>query len=370
MVQWNREKDGIARPETGITGVCAMENNMMRTTLMTDIRRIEFSTRPIPAPKAGEVLVKVDYVGICGSDLHYYETGRIGDFIVEPPFVLGHEASGTVVALGEGVTEPAVGTRVTMEPNVTCGECEFCRSGKYNLCPDVVFFATPPVDGVFLEYVTHPAKLCFPLPETVSSMQGALVEPLAVGFHAANQAQAGAGQTAVIFGAGCIGLVTVMALQSKGVKTIYVADIVDSRLAIAEKLGAIPINVTREDSLARIRGDFPLGLDMAFDTSGVELSIHNGLKILKKGGTMVLIGYSGKDTVAIPTDFMINSELTIRTIFRYRHVYPEIIEAIASGKIQPEKIVTDTFSFEEIPEAMEQSLLNKARIVKAVICCE
>lgn len=347
-----------------------METSQMKATVMTDIRKIEFTTRPIPTPAPGEVLVKVEYVGICGSDLHYYGSGRIGDFVVEPPFVLGHEASGRVVALGEGVTEPAVGTRVTMEPNVTCGECEFCRSGKYNLCPDVVFFATPPVDGVFLEYVTHPAKLCFPLPENVSSMQGALVEPLAVGFHAAAQADAKAGQTAVVYGAGCIGLVTVMALQSKGVETIYIADILDSRLAIAESLGAIPINVSREDSLEVLRKAFPLGVDMAFDTSGVEKSIHAALKALKKGGTLVLIGYSGKDTVAIPTDYMINSELTIRTIFRYRHVYPEIIDAIASGKIQPEKIVTDEFRFDQIPEAMEQSLLCKERIVKAVICCE
>lgn len=347
-----------------------MCSTMMKATIMTDIRRIEFTSRPVPTPKPGEVLVKVAYVGICGSDLHYYESGRIGNFIVKPPFVLGHEASGTVVALGEGVTGLSVGTRVTMEPNVTCGECEFCRSGKYNLCPDVSFFATPPVDGVFLEYVTHPAKLCFPLPETVSSMQGALVEPLAVGFHAAQQADAKSTDTAVVFGAGCIGLVTIMALKRRGISTIYSVDLVDSRLQIAESLGATPINLHREDALQRIRRDFPQGLDLAFETSGTEQAVLSSVNILKKGGTMVLIGYSKNDTMAIPTNYLIDNELTIRTIFRYRHVYPSIIEAIASGKIQPEKIVTNQFRFEEIPEAMEQSLLNKEQIVKAVICCE
>lgn len=347
-----------------------MENKMMKTTIMTKTRQIEFSSRPIPVPKAGEVLVKVEYVGICGSDLHYYESGRIGNFVVEPPFVLGHEASGTVVALGEGVSNLTVGSRVTMEPNVTCGECEFCKSGKYNLCPDVSFFATPPVDGVFLEYVAHPAKLCFPLPENVSSMQGALVEPLAVGFHAAQQADAKGSDTAIVFGAGCIGLVTIMALKSRGIDTIYSVDLVDSRLKIAESLGAIPVNLRREDVLQRIHRDFPQGLDLAFETSGVESAVMSSLHSLKKGGTLVLIGYSKNDTMAIPTNFLIDNELTIRTIFRYRHVYPSVIEAIASGKIQPEKIVTNQFRFDQIPEAMEQSLLNKETIVKAVICCE
>lgn len=347
-----------------------MKNSMMKSTVMTDLRKIEFTSRPVPSPKAGEVLVRIEYVGICGSDLHYYESGRIGNFIVEPPFVLGHEASGTVVALGEGVSNLTVGTRVTLEPNVTCGECEFCKSGKYNLCPEVSFFATPPVDGVFLEYVTHPAKLCFPLPDNVSSMQGALVEPLAVGFHAAQQAQAEAGQTAVVFGAGCIGLVTIMALKSRGIDTIYSVDLVDSRLQIAQSLGAIPINARSADTVQRIRQDFPQGLDLAFETSGAEVSVQSSLRSLKKGGTLVLIGYSKNDTMSIPTNFMIDNELTIRTIFRYRHVYPSVIEAIASGKIQPEKIVTNQFRFDQIPEAMEQSLLCKETIVKAVICCE
>ena len=163
----------------------------MKTAVMTDIMQVEIQERPIPQPKDDEVLVKVEYVGICGSDLHYYESGRIGDFVVKPPFVLGHEAGGTVVEVGANVKNLKVGDRVAMEPGKTCGQCEFCKSGKYNLCEDVVFFATPPVDGVFQEYVAHEEGLCFKLPDNVSTLEGALIEPLAVGMHAARQDRSG-----------------------------------------------------------------------------------------------------------------------------------------------------------------------------------
>ena len=202
----------------------------MKTAVMTDIMQAEIQERPIPQPKDDEVLVKVEYVGICGSDLHYYESGRIGDFVVKPPFVLGHEAGGTVVEVGANVKNLKVGDRVAMEPGKTCGQCEFCKSGKYNLCEDVVFFATPPVDGVFQEYVAHEAGLCFKLPDNVSTLEGALIEPLAVGMHAARQGEAKLGQTAVVTGAGCIGLVTLLSLKAMGVTKVIVVDVMETRL--------------------------------------------------------------------------------------------------------------------------------------------
>ena len=198
---------------------------MMKVAVMEGIGKMGYTERPIPTPKANEVLVKLEYVGICGSDMHYYETGAIGDYVVEPPFVLGHEPGGTVVEVGENVTHLKVGDRVALEPGKTCGHCEFCRTGRYNLCPDVIFFATPPVDGVFQEYVAHEADLCFKLPDNVSTLEGALIEPLAVGFHAANQGNAHAGQTAVVMGAGCIGLVSMMALKAEGVSKVIVVDL-------------------------------------------------------------------------------------------------------------------------------------------------
>ena len=210
----------------------------MKVAIMTGIGKMDYTMRDIPTPKDDEVLVKLEYVGICGSDLHYYEAGRIGNFIVEPPFVLGHESGGTVVEVGKAVKHLKVGDRVALEPGKTCGKCEFCRTGRYNLCPDVQFFATPPVDGVFQEYVAHEADLCFKLPDNVSTMEGALIEPLAVGFHAANQGGAHAGQTAVVMGAGCIGLVSMMALKAMGVSKVYVVDVMPKRLEKAMKLGA------------------------------------------------------------------------------------------------------------------------------------
>ena len=200
-------------------------DGMMKTAVMLGIGKMGFEEREIPKVQDNEVLVKLEYVGICGSDLHYYETGAIGDYVVEPPFVLGHEPGGTVVEVGKDVKHLKVGDRVALEPGKTCGHCEFCKTGRYNLCPDVVFFATPPVDGVFQEYVAHEADLCFKLPENVSTLEGALIEPLAVGFHAAMQGGARAGQTAVVMGAGCIGLVTMMALKAMGVSKVYVVDI-------------------------------------------------------------------------------------------------------------------------------------------------
>ncbi len=182
---------------------------------MLGIGKMGFEERPVPTPKDNEALVKLEYVGVCGSDIHYYESGRISDFIVEPPFVLGHEAAGTVVAVGKDVKNIKPGDRVALEPGKTCGHCEYCREGKYNLCPDVIFFATPPVDGVFQEYVAHEADLCFKLPDNVSTLEGALIEPLSIGFHAANQGGAHAGQTAVVFGSGCIGLVSMMAFKAE-----------------------------------------------------------------------------------------------------------------------------------------------------------
>ena len=163
----------------------------MKTAVMTGIGQMAFEDRPVPVPWPDDVLVRIEKVGICGSDLHYFETGRIGDYIVKPPFVLGHEAAGTVTEIGEEVTHLVPGDRVALEPGITCGTCEFCKSGKYNLCPDVVFFATPPIDGTFQEYVSHPADLCFKLPDSVSTLEGALIEPLAVGFHAAARAERG-----------------------------------------------------------------------------------------------------------------------------------------------------------------------------------
>lgn len=341
----------------------------MKTAVMTDLMKVEIQQRPIPQPKEDEVLVKIEYVGICGSDLHYYEAGRIGNFIVKPPFVLGHEAGGTVVELGANVKNLKVGDRVALEPGKTCGKCEMCKQGKYNLCKDVVFFATPPVDGVFQEYVAHEAGLCFPLPENVSTMEGALIEPLAVGLHAANQGGAHLGQTAVVTGAGCIGLVTLLALKAMGVSKVIVVDVMDNRLQKARELGAdAVINGKTEDTVARISElTGGAGFDLGIETAGSQITAAQQIQAAKKGATIVFVGYSASGEMTLPIGAALDKELTFKTVFRYRNIYPMAIQAVATGKINIKDIVTNTFTLDEIQPALDACVKDKANIVKGVI---
>lgn len=344
-------------------------NGTMKAAVMNGIGKMGFEEREIPKPKADEVLVKLEYVGICGSDLHYYETGAIGDYVVEPPFVLGHEPGGVVVEVGEHVHHLKVGDRVALEPGKTCGHCEFCKQGKYNLCPDVVFFATPPVDGVFQEYVAHEADLCFKLPENVSTLEGALIEPLAVGFHAAIQGDAHLGQRAVVMGAGCIGLVSMMALKARGVSEVYVVDIMEKRLEKALELGADGvINGAKEDVLKRVQElTNGAGMDLVVETAGTEITTRQAIHMAKKGSNIVLVGYSKTGEMTLPMSLVLDKELTFKTVFRYRHIYPMAIDAVASGKVNLKGIVTDIFTLDEAQKAMDYSVNNKADIVKAVI---
>lgn len=341
----------------------------MKVAVMEGIGRIGYTEREIPKPKQGEVLVKLEYVGICGSDLHYYESGAIGDYVVKPPFVLGHEPGGVVVETGEGVTHLKPGDRVALEPGRTCGHCEFCRTGRYNLCPDVVFFATPPVDGVFQEYVAHDADLCFKLPENVSTLEGALIEPLAVGFHAANQGGARPGQTAVVMGAGCIGLVSMMALRARGVSRVYVVDVMENRLEKAKELGASAVvNGAKQDPVQAVLDlTEGRGADLVIETAGAEAAAQQAVRLTKKGAVIVFVGYTKSGMVSLPMSLALDKELTFRTVFRYRHIYPMAIEAVASGAVNLKGIVTNIFDFSDLQRAMDLSVRDKANIVKSVV---
>lgn len=341
----------------------------MKVAVMTDIRKMGFVERDIPQPTDNEVLVQLEYVGICGSDMHYYEHGAIGNYIVKPPFVLGHEPGGTVVDIGKNVTHLKIGDRVALEPGKTCGHCEFCKTGRYNLCSEVIFFATPPVDGVFQEYVAHDADLCFKLPDNVSTLEGALIEPLAVGFHAANQGGAHAGQTAVVTGAGCIGLVSMMALKAEGVSKVYVADIMQKRLDKALELGADGIINGKDNDLVEAIMELTNGegCDLVIETAGTEITTQQAVHLAKKGATIVLVGYSASGMINMPMSLVLDKELTIKTVFRYRHIYPMAIEAVASGKVNLKGIVTNVFDFDDVQNAMDSSIRNKADIVKAVV---
>lgn len=341
----------------------------MKVAVMLDKMKMGWEERPIPVPGDNEILVKIDCVGICGSDMHYYENGKIGSYIVDPPFVLGHESGGVVVEIGKDVKHLNVGDRVALEPGKTCGHCEFCRSGKYNLCLDVKFFATPPIDGVFQEYVVHEADLCFKLPDNVSTMEGALIEPLAVGMHAANQASASLGKTAVVTGAGCIGLCAMMSLKAFGVTEVYVTDIMDKRLEKALELGATGVINSKERN--PVEEIYKLtegrGVDIVVEASGVEICANQGIEMLVQAGTLVQVAYSGSGYMSLNMSMICDKEITIKSVFRYRHIYPIAIKSVASGLINLKDIVTDVFEFENIEEAMNKSIADKANIVKAVI---
>lgn len=341
----------------------------MRVAVMTGIKEIELTERDIPKLKEDEVLVRVEYVGVCGSDLHYYEAGGIGANIVKPPFVLGHEAGGRVVETGSKVTNLKIGDRVALEPGKTCGKCEFCKTGRYNLCPDVIFFATPPIDGVFQDYVAHPADLCFKIPDNMDTMEAALIEPLAVGFHAARQGNAKAGQTAVVTGAGCIGLVSMMALKAMGVTKVIVVDVMQKRLDKALELGAAAVvNGKDKDTVDEImRLTDGKGADLVIETAGTEITARQAIHFTKKGATIVLVGYSATGEMTLPLGLALDKELEFKTVFRYRHIYPLAIEAVAAGKVNLKGIVTNIFPLDEVREAMKQSVENKADIVKSVI---
>lgn len=341
----------------------------MRAAVMTGIGRIEMQTRPVPVPKDNEVLVRIRHVGICGSDLHYYEHGRIGSYVVDKPMILGHECGGEVAAFGSAVKGFLPGDRVAIEPGWTCGTCEFCRSGKYNLCPDVVFMATPPYDGAFCEYVAYPAQVVFKLPGGMDTMEGALIEPLSVGLHAAAQAGASIGETAAVLGSGCIGLCTMMALRARGVASIYMTDVLQKRLDMASTLGADAawkadaLNVT--EALMDATGG--RGVDCVFETAGSTVATRQTVDLVARGGRIVLVGMA-PDAV-MPFDFgtLMGKEASISTVFRYRNLYPTAIRAVASGLIPVKRIVTNTFPFEQTIEAMRFSSENKRDIIKTVI---
>ncbi|ABR46817.1 Alcohol dehydrogenase, zinc-binding domain protein [Alkaliphilus metalliredigens QYMF] len=328
-------------------------------------------TKDVPMPKIKEkdVLIKVDIVGICGSDVHYYKHGKIGDFVVEGEFILGHEAAGEVVEVGEQVKGLTVGDRVTMEPGKTCGKCEFCKGGKYNLCPDVEFFATPPYHGVLTNYVSHPEDMCFKLPKNVSNVEGALVEPLAVGLHASDQGGVKLGDTVVIFGTGCIGLMTIISCKAKGAAKIIVVDILENRLEVAKKVGATDtINAKEVNVLKKIQElTDGKGAEVVIDAAGAAITVKQTVDAVKPGGTIVLVGMTPKDEVEFNFMKLMGKEAEVKTVFRYRNLYPIAINAIASGAINIKDIVSHEFDFEQTKEAFDFVAEHASDVVKAVI---
>lgn len=338
-----------------------------KAALLLENRKIKIGDSDMPEMRAGYVKVKVEYCGVCGSDVHFYSSGE-PEFPDVYPFILGHEFAGTVVEVDDAVKTLKVGDRVCVEPGTFCGTCEWCKKGKYNLCENMEFLSAPRTLGAMREYITHPAELCFKLPDNVSTMEGALVEPLAVGMNSIVRSGIHVGESAVVLGTGCIGLVTIMSLKAAGITNITAVDIFDIRLEKAKELGAARvINTTDKDVVAEIlKYDNGVGSDFVFETAGSRHTAEAAVYICKKGGTIMQVGNVVGET-SLNLQRMCDKELTFLTTFRYRNIYPTCLEAISSGRINVKDIVTEVYPFENTMQAFEDCINNKQAMVKAVL---
>jgi L-iditol 2-dehydrogenase len=330
----------------------------MRVSVLDRPGEMVLRERPVPRPAAGHVLISVRSVGVCGSDVHYFERGRIGDFVVREPLVLGHEVSGVIVATGDGIDGGRIGSRVAVEPGTACGVCRQCKAGRYNLCPDMQFFATPPVDGALAEYVQVRADLAFDLPDSVSDDAAALLEPLSVGIWANRKAGLTAGGSVLIAGAGPIGLVTAQVARALGATSIVVSDIAPHRLAAAERNGATA-TLLAADVLA-VDGDF----DAFIDCSGAPSAIGAGFRSLRPAGVAVLVGM-GPDELRLPFGLLQQRELTVTGTFRYANTWPTAIALAASGSVDVDALVTDRYSLAEAAQALAST--TSEGTIKSVI---
>lgn len=315
-----------------------------------------------------DVRIAIHTVGICGSDVHYYTHGAIGQFVVREPMVLGHEAAGTVTEVGAEVTTLQVGDRVCMEPGIPDPNSRASRLGMYNLDPAVRFWATPPIHGVLRPSVVHPAAFTFKLPDNVSFAEGAMVEPLAVGMHAANKARIAPGDLAVVSGAGPIGMVTAMSVLAGGCSRVIMTDVAQPKLDLAATLGPItPVNVAQQ-SLVEVVNEMTdgWGVDIVFECSGNEKAAAGVFEPLRPGGTVVYIGMPLKpiayDVVAAQV-----KEAHIEHVFRYTHVYPRALALMGSGKIDVKPLITDKFTFAQSVEAFDFAVHMPLTSVKAQI---
>jgi L-iditol 2-dehydrogenase len=318
----------------------------MRAAVLVEPGRIEMQERPVPTPAPGDVLIRVSSVGICGSDTHYYRDGRLGDFVVDAPLVLGHEAAGTIVGVGASVDAARIGQRVSIEPQRPDPDSEETRRGLYNLCPHMRFFATPPVDGAFCDYVTIGAAFAHPVPDSVSDDAAALCEPLSVGIAAVRKAGLTGGSRVLIAGAGPIGIVIAQLARAYGASEIVVSDPDESRREQARRFGATTVLDPTVDPIDA------LGVDAFLDASGVPRAVADGIRAVRPAGTVVLVG-SGAETMELPTQLIQNRELVLTGLFRYANTWPTAISLVETGRVDLDAMVTAHFPLEKAAEALD-----------------
>jgi L-iditol 2-dehydrogenase len=320
---------------------------------------LRIEERPMPVPGPHEVVVAIHSVGICGSDVHYYEHGRIGDFVVDRPMVLGHESSGVIVDAGD--TSRPVGQRVSVEPGVACGVCSYCRRGAYNLCPDVVFLATPPIDGALTSFLAVNEAFAHPVPDSLSDDAAALIEPLSVGLWANRKGGTSLGSRVLVTGAGPIGVLCALTARAAGAGWVGLADVHPARLAAAAAFGL------DEVIDARTGVDYAtFGPDVLLECSGAPPVVGAGIKALRPLGRAVLVGMGPAAEQTLPVAAIQNRELTVTGTFRYAHTYPDAIALVASGRIDLDALVGARLPLAESEAGLKMGHTDPA-VLKTVV---
>lgn len=316
---------------------------MNYAAVMTELGQIEILERPMPTAKPGMAIVKVHAVGVCGSDTTYYRHGRIGDWVVDGPIILGHEAAGEVVELGEGVTGLEVGTRVAIEPGTPCRSCTQCIAGRYHLCPDLEFLATPPYDGALVQHLAVDARTLFPIPDSMTYEQAALVEPLSVGLWGCKRATLQAGDDVLVTGAGPVGVLAAQSARALGARTVTVTDVSAFRLDFAHDLG-----FTIEQSDQPTDATF----DLLLECSGAPGVLAAGMDRLRESGRAAMIGLP-KQSVELPVSFLNKKEVSLALVNRYQNTWPLGISLIASGRVIVDDLQTHSFRLADTATALE-----------------
>ncbi len=324
---------------------------------------IRIEERPVPRPGPGEVLIEITAVGVCGSDVHYYEHGRIGSYVVRQPLILGHESAGVIMAVGEGVSKSRIGERVAIEPGIPDGTCQQCRTGHYNLCPNVRFFGTPPIDGAFTNYVTVPGSFAYTLPASMSDEEGALIEPLSVGVWACRKAQLQGADHILVTGAGPVGLLVMKVALALGATAITMTDVSPQRLEMAGKLGATRTVNVAQQSLA----EAGVEADVLLECSGNQKALMDGIRCLRPAGKAIAIGMNPGEEVSIPMSFLQNREITLTGTFRYANTYADAIELVATGHIDLKPIITGHYTLVETEQALQATRNDPANIKSVVV---
>ncbi len=342
----------------------------MKAAVLTGVRQMEVREVPdLTIEKDTDVLLKIEKVGVCGSDVHYYETGRIGSQVVEFPYIVGHECAATVVQVGPGVKGLTIGQEVVVEPAVSCHDCDQCRQGRENTCFDLRFLGTPGQgDGCLSEYLVMPEECCLPTNGRISIEQGVLCEPLAIAVYAVKQSNPPKDADVAMLGAGPIGLCCMVSAKAAGVRTCYMTEKIEERVEMARKGGADWVgNPQEEDIVAAILERQPLGVDVVYECAGQQETIDQAVELLKPGGKLMLIGIPREDRISLSIDQIRRKEVTIVNVRRQNACTQEAIDLLATGKIDADFMVTHRFGLDRAQEAFELVAGYQDGVVKAMI---